>query len=383
MHGEDLLPYQAMFLDWLLAQAVGNQADAVIVAGDIYDRAVPPIEAVAVLDRALRGFAGARIPVLLISGNHDSAVRLGFGASLSEVAGVHLRTDVADIARPVVLSDSYGEIAIYGIPYLLPDAVMTELDAQRSHASVLAAATAQIRADAERRGIGRTVVTAHAFISGATPCDSERDIRVGGIGDAPASVFAGLNYVALGHLHGQQDVRPPEETSSLRYSGSPLAFSFSERHQAKSVTLAEIDGAGAVTTTKLAVPVPRQLRQVRGTLEEVLAIADADLAEAWVKVILTDTVRPASPMERLREKWPHTLVLDFAPEGELPGPAADLRRLARAADPAEICAMFVEFTSGGRPDNEQRAALADVIESVQHADAQDAGSLAMALTEAA
>jgi exonuclease SbcD len=137
-----------------------------------------------------------------------------------------------------------------------------------------------------------------------------------------------------------------------------------------------------VTTTKLAVPVPRQLRQVRGTLDELLANQDADLAKAWVKVILTDTVRPPSPMERLRERWPHTLVLDFAPEGELPGPAADLRRLARAADPAEICGMFVEFTSGGWPDGEQRAVLADVIESVQHADTQDAGSVTT-LTEAA
>src|SRR5215469_938602 len=328
LYGEDLLPYQATFLDWLLAESVSNQVDAVVVAGDVYDRAVPPTEAVAVLDRALRGFASSRIPVLLISGNHDSAVSLGFGASLSEVAGVHLRTDVADIARPVVLTDSHGEIAMYGIPYLLPDAVMTDLGAERSHESVLAAATAQIRADAARRGIGRIVVTAHAFISGALPCDSERDIRVGGIGDAPASVFAGLNYVALGHLHGQQDVRPLGETGRIRYSGSPLAFSFSERHQAKSVTLAEIDGAGAVTTTKLAAPVPRQLRQVRGTLDELLASSDAELAQAWVKVILTDNVRPPAPMERLREMWPHTLVLDFAPEGEMPSPGADLRRLA-------------------------------------------------------
>jgi exonuclease SbcD len=375
LHGEDLLPHQAAFLDWLVAESVSHQVDAVVVAGDIYDRAVPPVEAVTVLDRALRGFARAQIPVLLTSGNHDSAVRLGFGASLSEMAGVHLRTDVAEIARPVVLADACGDIALYGIPYLLPDAVMTDLGAERSHTSVLSAATALIRADAASRGIDRTVVTAHAFVSGALPCESERDISVGGIGDAPASVFAGLNYVALGHLHGQQDVRPPAGTSHIRYSGSPLAFSFGERHQAKSVTLVDIDGAGAVTTTKLAAPVPRRLEQVSGTLDELLALQDTGLADAWVKVILTDTVRPAAPMERLREKWPHTLVLDFAPEGELPGPAADLRRLARAADPAEICGLFVEFTSGGWPDEEQRAALTDVIECVQHADAQDSGSV--------
>jgi len=375
LYGEDLLPHQAAFLDWLLAESVSRAVDVVIVAGDVYDRAVPPTDAVAVLDRALRGFATAGIPVLLINGNHDSAIRLGFGASLSELAGVHLRTDVADIARPVVLADSGGEVAVYGIPYLLPDAVMADLGAERSHASVLAAAAGLIRADAARRGMARTVVTAHAFVTGALPCDSERDIRVGGIGDAPASAFAGFSYVALGHLHGQQDVQPPRETSRIRYCGSPLAFSFSERHHNKSVTLAEIDGAGAVTTTKLAVPVPRALRLVRGTLEELLARTDPDLVEAWVKVVLTDTVRPAAPMERLRERWPHTLVLDFAPEGELPLTATDLRKLAQTTDPAEICGLFVEFTSGGLPDDEQRAVLADVIESVQHADAADTGSL--------
>ncbi len=204
-----------------------------MVAGDIYDRAVPPVDAVAVLDQALRGFAAAGIPVLLTSGNHDSAVRLGFGSRLSELAGVHLRTEVADLARPVVIADEHGDVAIYGIPYLLPDAVMAELNAERSHASVLAAATARIRADAAGRGIDRTVVAAHALVTGGMICDSERDLRVGGVADSPASVFAGLNYVALGHLHGQQNVQPPSGTSCVRYSGSPLAFSFSERHHAQ------------------------------------------------------------------------------------------------------------------------------------------------------
>jgi DNA repair protein SbcD/Mre11 len=366
LHGEDLLPHQAAFLDWLLAEAISARAHAVVVAGDIYDRAVPPIDAVAVLDHALRGFASAGIPVLITSGNHDSAVRLGFGASLSEVAGVHLRTRVDDLARPVLLADEHGEVAVYGIPYLLPDAVMADLGADRSHESVLAAATALIRADACARGVRRTVVAAHAFVTGALPSESERDIRVGGIGDAPVSVFAGLSYVALGHLHGQQDVCAIDGQTRIRYSGSPLAFSFSERSHRKSVTLAEIDAAGAVTTTLLPVPVPRRLRQVRGRLDDLLARDDAGLADSWVKVVLTDPVRPASPMERLRQRWPHTLVLDFAPEGGLADAAAQSRQVARTADPVEICGRFVEFTSGGQPDDEQRAVLADVIETVQH-----------------
>jgi exonuclease SbcD len=370
LHGHGLLEHQAVFLDWLLGQAVECQAGAVLVAGDVYDRAVPPLEAVDLLDRALAAFARAAIPVILISGNHDSPVRLGFGSALSGAAGIHLRTRVADIDRPVILSDADGEVGIYGIPYLLPDAVMDELGAERTHASVLAAAAARVRADASARGLSRTVVLAHAFVTGAQPSESERDIRVGGIGDAPAAVLAGASYLALGHLHGQQQVPVPGGGTTARYCGSPLAFSFGERHHAKSVTLAEIDGAGQVTTRLLATPVPRPLREVRGRLDDLLARAGrdlADLAGAWVKVVLTDRERPVAPMEQLREKWPHTIALEFAPEGGLTGADADLARLARAADPAEICESFVEYVAGAAPDAAQRAVLREVVEAAQHA----------------
>jgi exonuclease SbcD len=157
----------------------------------------------------------------------------------------------------------------------------------------------------------------------------------------------------------------------IRYSGSPLAFSFSEKDHRKSVTLAEIDAAGRVRTTALPTPVPRPLREVRGALDTLLTRADADLAglaSAWVKVVLTDTVRPSAPMERLREKWPHTLVLDFAPEGQLTSSDADLERLASATDPVEICGLFVEFTSGGPADDTHRAVLRAAVEAAQHAE---------------
>jgi len=368
LHGENLLGHQAVFLDWLLAEAERRQVHAVLVAGDVYDRAVPPADAVRLLDTALLGFARAGIPMVLISGNHDSAVRLGFGAGLSQAAGIHLRTSLADAARPVLLGDEHGPVAIYGIPYLLPDAVMAELDCARSHHAVLAAVTARIRQDAADRGIGRTVVLAHSFVTGARPSDSERDIRIGGIADVPAGVFGGFSYAALGHLHGQQQVAPGTSSTVVRYSGSPLAFSFGEKNHAKSVTVAELDAAGQVTLTPLATPVPRPLREVRGRLDELLARPGDELAGAWVKVVLTDPVRPAAPMERLREKWPHTLVLDFDPDGGLPGAGADLARLAATTDPAEICGLFVEFTSGGPPDDAQRAVLRAAVEAAQHAE---------------
>ena len=395
LHGENLLPYQDSFLRWLLDEAVRQHAGAVVVAGDIYDRAVPPLDAVRLLDATLLRFARARIPVILTSGNHDSAVRLGFGAGLSEAAGIHLRTLVADLARPVLLADEHGPVAVYGVPYLLPDAVMADLGVQtRTHEAVLAEAARLIRADAAARGIGRTVIAAHAFVTGGQPAESERDIRVGGVCDVPAAVFAGFSYVALGHLHGAQRAGPPRgagpgpvaegpvaegqmaggqamEGAVIRYSGSPLAFSFSEKDHVKSVTLAEIDAAGQVRTTALPAPVPRPLREVRGTLDSLLARADADLADlagAWVKVVLTDTVRPSAPMERLRERWPHTLILDFAPEGQLTSSDADLERLASASDPVEICGLFVEFTSGGPADDAHRAVLRAAVETAQHAE---------------
>ncbi len=372
LHGASLLEYQAAFLDWLLSQAVSHEVHAVVVAGDVYDRAVPPTDAVTLLDATLLAFAREHIPMVITSGNHDSPIRLGFGAGLSEAAGIHLRTSVADIGRPVIVSDEHGQVGIYGLPYLLPDAVMADLGAERSHTSVLAAAAARAREDAAARGLRRTVAVAHAFVTGGQASESERDIRVGGIGDAPASVFDGFSYVALGHLHGQQHVPAGRGATTIRYSGSPLAFSFSERAQVKSVTLAEIGAAGQVATTQLPAPQPRPLREVRGKIDDLLARADddlADLAGAWVKAVLTDTVRPPSPMERLREKWPHTLVLDFAPEGGLTDADADLRRLAEVADPVEICGLFVEFTSGGPPDQAQRLVLREAVEAARRAEA--------------
>jgi DNA repair protein SbcD/Mre11 len=372
LHGASLLEYQAGFLDWLLRQSVSHQAGAVVVAGDIYDRAVPPADAVALLDRSLAAFAAHGIRMVLTSGNHDSAVRLGFGRALSETAGISVRTTVADITRPVVIADEHGEVGIYGIPYLLPDAVMGDLSAGRSHASVLAAAAQRIAADAAARGLTRTVIAAHAFVTGGQASGSERDIRVGGIGDVPVSVFSGCSYLALGHLHGQQRVSAGGAAGTAGYSGSPLAFSFSERGHTKSVTLADIDGAGHARVQLLPAPVPRPLREVRGRLPDLLARAGRELAElagAWVKVVLTDPVRPSAPMERLREKWPHTLVLDFDPDGGLPSADADLRRLAKTTDPVEVCALFTEYTSGAPPGAAQRAVLREVVETAQHAEA--------------
>ena len=366
-----LLDAQETFLDWLLDLAVEREVDAVLVSGDVYDRAVPSTDAVRLLDRTFVRFAAAGVPLVLVSGNHDSAVRLGFGRELSAVAGVHLRTSIDEIATPVVLHDEHGPVGIYGIPYLLPDAARDPLGAERTHESVLRKATELVLADAAERGIARTVVLSHAFVTGAHASEvseSERDVRVGGIGDAPASVFDGVTYVALGHLHRPQRITLRGSATVLRYSGSPLAFSFSERDDVKSVALVELGPDAVEGVTTLPTPVPRPMRQVTGRLEDLLARATTDLADhadCWVKAVLTDPSRPASPMERLRAVWPHTLVLDFQPEGERVGAAADLERLARATDPVEICEYFVERVGGERPTEPERVVLREAVERAQ------------------
>jgi DNA repair protein SbcD/Mre11 len=363
-----LLDAQAEFLRWLLDLAVRRRVDAVLVSGDVYDRAVPPLDAVRLLDDTFLAFAAAGIPLVVVSGNHDSAVRLGFGGRLAQAAGVHLRTSVDQLTDPVVLHDEHGPVGVYGIPFLLPDAVMAELDAERSHTSVLRAATGRVLADAAARGLTRTVVLSHAFVAGGAGADSERDIRVGGIGDVHAQVYDGITYVALGHLHRPQDVVLAGSRTRLRYSGSPVAFGFSEADDVKSVSVVEIDSEGTVAVEAVPTPVGRRLREVRGDLDELLARAEldlADLADCYVKVVLTDVSRPASPMERLRERWPHTLVLELDPQGDRPSAVADLAALRRTTDPVEVCELFVAFVDRLPPDDDERAVIRDVVELAQ------------------
>jgi len=360
-HRVDLIDAQREFLAWLLVQAVEQNVDAVMVSGDIFDRAVPSVDAVRCASEALRDFSIAKIPVVLIAGNHDSATRLGFGAELAEVSGIHVRTRTADLDRPVTLADDDGDVHIFAIPYLDPDVAHTELACARSHTAVLTASMDRIRSQLVRNP-GRSVVLAHAFITGGQPSDSERDIRVGGVGDAPASVFDGVDYVALGHLHGAQQVSG--STAVVRYSGSPLAFSFSEINHRTSVTLVDIDGGGSVEHTLISTPVPRPLARIVGRLDELLA--DPDLLvheEAWLHVTLTDDRRPDAPMERLRERFPHVVVMEFRPDSAQVTVDADLARLRAAAhDPVEVGRAFLAYTGGDEPTQDEMAVVAQVEE---------------------
>lgn len=312
-HREGLLDAQAAFVDHLVETARAERVDLVVVSGDVYDRALPPVDAVALAHEALGRLAALGVPVVITAGNHDSARRLGFAADLIATAGVHLRTDPSRLHEPVMVEDPCGDVAVYGLPYLEPELLREPWSLpERSHRAVMTEAMTRVRADLAGRTGARSVVMAHSWITGGEPSDSERDIGVGGIASVPAATFDGIDYVALGHLHGRQRI-----TDRVRYSGSPLAFSFSEVHHTKGSWLIGLAPDGALAADFVAAPVPRRLGTVSGRLEDLLSDpAHADLEDRWLQVTLTDPQRPRAAMERLRERrFPHALVLRFAPEG--------------------------------------------------------------------
>ncbi|KOY54402.1 exonuclease SbcCD subunit D [Streptomyces sp. XY332] len=363
-HRVNLLGAQAAFIDHLVETVREHEVDAVLVAGDVYDRAVPPLPAVELYDRALHRLADLGVPTVMISGNHDSARRLGVGAGLIGRAGIHLRTDPGGCADPVVLADVHGEVALYGLPYLEPALVKDRFGAEKvSHEAVLGAAMDLVRADLAARAPGtRSVVLAHAFVTGGQASDSERDIAVGGVEAVPAAVFDGVDYAALGHLHGCQTIN-----ERVRYSGSPLAYSFSEADHRKTMWLVELGPAGEITAERIETPVPRPLARIRGRLDELLEEASyAAYEDSWIEATLTDPVRPEDPMARLAGRFPHTLSLAFDPEGrEEDGGTSYAQRLKGRSD-QEIAEDFVAHVRGGGvADEAERAVLQDAFEDVR------------------
>ncbi|MGA8995714.1 MAG: exonuclease SbcCD subunit D [Nocardioidaceae bacterium] len=343
-HGVGLLDAQAAYVDHLLDVVEAERVDLVVVAGDVHDRALPPVDAVELADETFARLAAGRATVVVSSGNHDSPARLGFNARLADAAGVHLRTRWQEVGTPVVLADSHGPVAVHALPYLEPDSVRAawRLPA-RTHEAALGAAMARVEADLARRPGARSVVLAHAFVAGPVDSpaemasDSERDISVGGLHLVPTSLFARVDYAALGHLHG-----PRALTGSVRYSGSPLAYSFSEAGHVKGSWLVELGSDGVSSADFVEAPVPRRLGVLRGSLVELLADpALAGLEDAWLQVTLTDAQRPHAAMERLRRRFPHALVLGFEPEGRAPRRRPVVPHLAGRSD-LDVSLGFVQ-----------------------------------------
>ncbi|KZB87628.1 exonuclease SbcCD subunit D [Amycolatopsis regifaucium] len=357
-HGADLLAEQEAVLGHLAELVVTESVDVVLVSGDIYDRAVPSAEAVRVATTALGRLRQAGAKLVMTPGNHDSAPRLGAFAEFAAAGGLYLRATIDGLAEPVLLPDEHGEVALYGIPYLEPEPARHALGVpeSRGHTGVLTEAMRRIRADLAGRPSGtRSVVLAHAFVTGGEPTESERTIAVGGVEQVSGSVFDGVDYVALGHLHGPQTL-----AEHLRYSGSPLAYSFSETRQRKSVWLVDLDADGLAEVRRHELPVPRRLAMLRGELADLLSDpAHDDLTEHFLSFTVTDRVRPIDAMRKLRERFPYAVHMDWQPEGGHDGAVLKYAEAVRGRSDVEITRSFLEDCRGSAPsEREERLVLA-------------------------
>ena len=369
LHKADLREAQAAFLDHLVETASSQRVDAVLVAGDVYDRAIPPVDSVALYEEALARLRATGARVILISGNHDSARRLGVNSALIDASGVHLRTRPAALADPVLLADEHGQVAVYGVPYLEPALGTPAPGAeaapgQRSHEAVLGEAVRRIRADAAARGMTRTIAMAHAWVAGGASDQerqqdaerhksaSERDISVGGIGYVPASLFDGFSYTALGHLHGRQTLAP-----NMRYSGSPLPYSFSEKDHKKGTWLVEVAAGGQASAEWVPAPGYRRLATLAGRIDDLLTSREHDGREGdFVAVTLTDTARPEGAMDRLRARFPHILTLEFKPEGVTADPRSYGQKV-KGRDDLAVAAEFVRHVRNTDATDPERELL--------------------------
>jgi len=348
--------------EWLLSGAFLDivrdvRPDALLVAGDVYDRRVPPVDAVRLLDTLMdQIIRGLGVPVVMIAGNHDDEDRLAVNASLLRGAGLFIADSA--MGQAFTFADAHGPVSIlaagYGSPALLaslfgPEAGIT------SHDAGFAAVAEHLRGLVPAGT--RSVVVAHAFIQGGLTSDSER-IQVGGTDAVSAAHLQGFHYTALGHLHRRQSMAE----GRVAYSGSPLAYSFAEAGSTKSVTLVELDAAGAVTTQDFPLLPRHALRVVRGTLAEVLAAAEGPGREDWLQVILTDRQMGARAL--LQERYPSILELRFeAPLAATEPGAAPGARIPQ--DPLEALGAFWNAIGAGELGPEEREAAINAIATAQ------------------
>ncbi len=357
-HGVSLLAEQADVLHQFIDHAALHRPDAILLAGDIYDRAMPPADAVRLLDQTLTALVvDLEIPVIVIAGNHDGADRLAFGAQLLARAGLTVRGPALAEVTPVRLHDAHGPVAIFPLPYADPPTVRHALgdEALADHHAALAAQLAGIRAQVQPGE--RSVLVAHAFVRGAKESESERDLSVGGTGAVGAELFAGFDFVALGHLHRPQQIGQ----LPVQYAGSLLKYSFSELDQAKSATLIELGANGVVSTQRLPLRPRRDLRALGGTLADILAQGRIDPRnQDYVLARLTDEGGLLDAMARLRAVYPNALAIErvtLAGDAQAEAPRRDFRKVRVT----ELFGDFYREVTGKALDAAGEDALAAVV----------------------
>ena len=301
-----MIEEQASILSQIIGIIDSEHPDAVLIAGDVYDKSVPSAEAVTLLDDFLCRLAERNLPVLIISGNHDSPERLAFGGRLFETRGIHISPVYNGTVESVTLSDEHGTVTFWLLPFVKPVHVKRCFpdEAIESYTDAIRAAIGHMGVDFS----GRNVLLTHQFVTGAATCESE-EISVGGIDNVDASVFEGFDYVALGHIHGPQDIG----SDRIRYCGTPLKYSFSEAGHRKSVTVVELGEKGRLNVRTVPLTPRHDLREIRGTYEELTAKSTyaGTAVDDYLHIILTDEEDVPEAMGRLRVIYPNLMKLTY------------------------------------------------------------------------
>ena len=366
-HGASLLEEQTEALDRIVELAREGAVDLVVIAGDLYDRAIPPAEAVSLFTNTLARLRSAGIAVVAIAGNHDSHVRVSVYDQLLTDLGVTIRGAVTRAAEPVLVQPGGGgaPVAVYPLPYLEPmvdgPRLLTRLveegaaepgpagepeppPSRFSHEATTRLALDRIRRDLSTRPGTRSVLVAHTFVAGGLGSDSERELSVGQVDRVSVETFAGFDYVALGHLHGSQQLDGPR----LAYSGTPLPYSFSEERHRKSVRIVDLAADGTPSVEVVPLGVGRSLQTLEGTLARLCSDPAFEAArQARVRAILTDEALPLQAMARLRERFPHAVELRHQPPAvERSSGDERSRRIREARSPLELAGLFLADQQG-------------------------------------
>lgn len=363
VNGFSMMEDQEYILNRILEIMEEEQPDGLLIAGDVYDKTIPPAEAVRLMDDFLTAVAAKHVPVFLISGNHDSAERVAFGHQLMQGSGIWISPVYDGTIRHHTLEDRWGEVNIYLIPFLRPSVVRSFFpDVEiEDYTDALRTIIEDLQVDTSRRN----VVLAHQFVTaaGALPetCDSEQ-LSVGGLDRVDGSVFSPFDYTALGHLHGPQRVG----SETIRYAGSPLKYSFSELHQRKSVTVAELRAKGETEIRQIPLQPRREMIELRGTFEEILEEArkKGELQTDYYHMILTDETDVVDALSRLREYYPNIMLLDY--DNRRTRSQKEVEQLDRVEErtPGELFAALYEQQNGPEMDSDRKEYLDGLIREI-------------------
>ncbi|HCG8609544.1 exonuclease SbcCD subunit D [Vibrio parahaemolyticus] len=359
-HNVSLLEDQQAVLEQLIQYIENNPVDAVIVAGDVYDRSVPPTIAIELLNRVVKRICGElNTPMILISGNHDGAERLGFGSEQMKRSGLHIISNFEDMLTPVVIeTKAAGHVAFYGMPYNDPEQVRyiyKEPVSTHDEAHKLLAEKITEQFQSEHRNI----LISHCFVDGAIESESERPLSIGGSDRVSHEHFLNFDYVALGHLHQPQ--KKGEEY--IRYSGSLMKYSFSEQNQKKGFTLVEIGKDGFIGAEHIELTAPHEMRIVEGELEQILEWGKTDPKnEDYLLVRLMDKHAILNPMEKLRTVYPNVLHLEKP--GMLIGVEQEMAQAKLARSEIDMFKDFFAEAQDSELSNEQEQAISDIIKQL-------------------